>query len=81
LTSIIKQLIKLRNQYLNIQKELGQRFEESETFNGYTKKDIVNMYELVNDLEKSGDFNIHDLWHIPKKTHDNEEYENGELTE
>eukprot|EP00343_Euplotes_focardii_P007821 CAMPEP_0205819686 /NCGR_PEP_ID=MMETSP0206-20130828/2148_1 /ASSEMBLY_ACC=CAM_ASM_000279 /TAXON_ID=36767 /ORGANISM="Euplotes focardii, Strain TN1" /LENGTH=39 /DNA_ID= /DNA_START= /DNA_END= /DNA_ORIENTATION= len=39
------------------------------------------MYELVNDLEKSGDFNIHDLWHIQKKTHDNEEYENGELTE
>mmetsp|Transcript_19254 Transcript_19254/g.17077 ORF Transcript_19254/g.17077 Transcript_19254/m.17077 type:complete len:177 (-) Transcript_19254:38-568(-) len=81
MTSIIQQFVKLRNQILNLNREHKNCFCESDIFNQYTKKDLVNLFKVIGDLEKSEGFKVHDLWDIPKKNHDKEEYEDGERTE
>ena len=39
------------------------------------------MMEMVNELKDTQYVNPHYLWDIPKKTHNKDMYDNGELTE
>jgi len=79
--SSVRQLIKIRNQIINATIELQTVMDDSPFYTSYTKKDMANMLELVDDLKGTSYWSPHFLWDVPNKTHDNELYEEGELSD
>jgi len=76
-----QKLIELRNQILNATKDYKKIFEDSKAYNLYTKQDIANMFEFKSFFEGSEYLTPHSLWDIPLKTHQNEYYNEAELSE
>ena len=55
--------------------------ENSEEIRNYSRKDVESNCKYLAKFKDSEHIKPHNLWDIPKKTHNNEVYENGELTE
>ena len=55
--------------------------DDSPLYNSYTKQDMLNMLEFVEELGNTKYLNPHMLWDVPPKKHTNELYEEGEMTE
>jgi len=84
MTSIVQQLVKIRNNILNIRSELSEAYLKSNDFKTYTKHDVTNCFQIVNEFEEDGFLNPHSLWDLPKKEKSKEIcqiYHDGELTE
>ena len=74
-------LIEIRNEILNGITEIKKIFNSAAFYGNYNKKDMTIMLQISHDLRNTEHMRIHSLWDIPKKTHNNEYYENGKLTE
>ena len=77
----MKNLIKLRNKLLNTYSDLEKLIENSQFYLRYTREDVISFFELFGQIKDTKYFTFHYIWDIPKKTHNNEYYEEGELTE
>ncbi|CAI2372863.1 unnamed protein product [Moneuplotes crassus] len=78
---IVQKLIEARNQLFNIYNEMKKIYEKSTSFAQYKKSDISQTSELIEKLQNQNFLTPHFLWSIPKKTHDEDVYRDGELTE
>ncbi|CAI2373021.1 unnamed protein product [Moneuplotes crassus] len=76
-----QQLIKLRNKIINTFYMLRSCQEEGQSMLNYTKEDIAKFGLLVQKLKSTKFLSPHYLWDIPKKDHEKECYDSGELTE
>ena len=74
-------LVEIRNNVLNAITRMKKIFNSSTYYGRYGKKDVGIIMGMADELRKTNQLSIHNLWRIPKKTHDNDYYEGGEITE
>ena len=47
----------------------------------YKKQDLVNLFDVICQVKNTDLIQNHNLWDIPKKNHEKDKYENGEMTD
>ena len=77
----VQKLIEWRNTILNYYEFRSNEQNISDNFLKYTKQDAINSMEAIKRIRENGFLNPHYIWEIPKKTHKNQYYDKGELTE
>ena len=65
----------------NIYEDLKKVVVNSKEYYLYTREDLGNIFEMVHQLRNTDYVKPFYIWDIPKKTHNNDYYERGELTE
>mmetsp|Transcript_21265 Transcript_21265/g.23670 ORF Transcript_21265/g.23670 Transcript_21265/m.23670 type:complete len:84 (+) Transcript_21265:613-864(+) len=78
----MQKLVKTRNETLNVSLKWRNVYNNSDSFDSYTKSDFKQQLELGDKVRKTEMFNsLHSLFDIPIKDHNEEFYKEGELTE
>jgi len=77
---IVKKLVVLRNEMLNIYKDIGGMAEDTPLHMNFEKDDLSKSCEICKRLDGINFLNAHRVWEIPKKGNQ-DRYEGGELTE
>ncbi|CAI2371153.1 unnamed protein product [Moneuplotes crassus] len=78
---IAQNLIKLRNNLLNLYQDMKATVVTSSQSNWYKKQDMYNHFQLIQRISSTGLITNHKVYDIPKKEHKEEKYQDGELTE
>ncbi|CAI2376007.1 unnamed protein product [Moneuplotes crassus] len=78
---IANTLVKQRNKLLNLYQDHRVVMEDSDFNETFSKEDFINAFKIVDKLQNTEFLKPHFLFNIPKKTHSNLKYEDGELTE
>mmetsp|Transcript_27183 Transcript_27183/g.24067 ORF Transcript_27183/g.24067 Transcript_27183/m.24067 type:complete len:130 (+) Transcript_27183:439-828(+) len=81
MSKLLQKVVKIRNKILNSYTDLKKQMESSTTHYLYQKSDVVIILELMEKFKHTDYYKPHYLWDIPKKTHNNEYYEDGEMTD
>jgi len=81
ITLLVQKLIKLRNEILIASSQYRNIFQESASFNSYSKKDFSNILDLVDHFKDSKFVSPHYLYDLPKKDPTEELYKDNELSE
>jgi len=76
-----QELIKIRNQIFNASKDMQDVFENSSSFKLYSKEDVSSILGIVDKLKNTHHLTPYNLWDIPKKIHNKEKYDDGELSD
>lgn len=74
-------MIKERNKLLNLYGEMHEIMLKCKFTEWYSKTDIANNLKVYDQVKDTGLTDHHKFYDIPKKNHDLEKYEDGELTE
>ena len=77
----MQNLIKQRNAILNVYQEIREVIEGADFPFSFNKEDILMSDKLFKRFKQEGFLTHHNVWEIPVKTHSNEKYEGGELSE
>ncbi|CAI2369775.1 unnamed protein product [Moneuplotes crassus] len=78
---IAQQLVQLRNDLINTWKGIHDETHEKDCALNFSKQDLANMGDLYARLKETDLLTTHNAWNIPKKIHNNETYEGGEMTD
>ncbi|CAI2374603.1 unnamed protein product [Moneuplotes crassus] len=78
---IVHKLVQLRNKLLNTYKEIEKIASNTELHMSFEKEDITSKCEICERLNGISFLKPHRVWDIPFKTHNNERYEDAELSE
>lgn len=70
-----------RNKLFNCYNQVQELIEVKAQDVRFDRGDIQNTFKLVEKLKGTEYLTPHYLYEIPKKTHTNKDYEEGELTE
>ncbi|CAI2374835.1 unnamed protein product [Moneuplotes crassus] len=82
MASLAQKLVKIRNEILNLHQK-GRVWSDYEEVEGvvYSKNDALTGIKMYNKFKSTKAFTPHYIWDIPLKTHNNNLYEDGEMTE
>lgn len=78
---IAQKLVKLRNETINVWKQMYDMSKGSDCAVSFAKTDMINMGELMDRLKKTEFLKPNISFDIPKKDHDRETYDAGEMTD
>ena len=60
---------------------MKEMVESSSAYLWYEKIDLLNLYSLIDNYEKTPYLGSHYIWGIPKKEHNEAIYKEGEMTD
>lgn len=80
LKRIVRKLIRTRNKIFKILKITHEFFYSSKIYEGYQKQDYVTVCEMANWFKGTPFVQAHELYEIPKKATNRDEYKDDELT-
>jgi len=81
IAKIAKQLIGLRNELLNLYKELSDYSDTTQIYLKFEKTDLAKFGLITERVRQAGFLGMHKLWDIPVKKEGQEVYQQFELTE
>ena len=78
---LVNSFVSMRNQILNEMKSFEDNWNREEKISKYTKDDFISVNNMAMRFKSTKHTNLFNLWSIPKKLHNNEIYEDNEMTE
>lgn len=80
LKALMQKLVKVRNQIFKALAALNRMFEESGVSEAYDGQDVESMFEMCRIVKELGLTESHNLWGIPLKSLNSEDYNESELS-